>query len=121
MVLSLLGARLASNDDNLHCLLRLAQEARDAPATSPRAAADGVGGARPNASAPQAGDEGSSGSTKDRQRRRTFVGIRALGERCKDGPAPRDLRDEATAASDHPGSGDAAFTDRGIAMDAPSG
>jgi len=89
--------------------------------TSPRAAADGVGGARPNTSAPQAGDEGSSGSTKDRQRRRTFVGIRALGEHCKDGRAPRDLRDEATAAlSDHPGSGDAAFTDRGSAMNAPS-
>src|SRR5215472_17274287 len=90
--------------------------------TSPRAAADGWAAPDRRASAPQAGDEGSSGSTKDRQRRRTFVGIRALSEHCKDGRAPRDLRDEATAAlSDHPGSGDAAFTDRGIAMDAPSG
>src|SRR5215831_1464803 len=98
--------------------------------TSPRAGADEWAALARRASAPQAGDEGSLGSTKDRQPRRTFAGTRR-GEPSRDclhtGQAGRpwpdrsapacDLCDEATAPlSDHPGSGDAAF-----AMDTPSG
>jgi hypothetical protein len=51
--------------------------------TSPRAAADEWAAPARTASAPQAGDEGSSGSTKDRQGRRTFVGTRS-GEPSRD-------------------------------------